>query len=134
MPALIPAWMLSGVTMSWPQLVAGFQKKKGDERYDNQARADHPRAKERRHVGDAEEAVAKAVDHVEKRVGVRKPAPEIRQRVDGVEHAGKHRRRKDDEILEYRHLVDLFRPDRGKQAERPEQRGAENREGQAPER
>src|SRR5690348_15304242 len=110
-PASMLALMLSANTMSDPQLVARAQQSQGCERYDNQARRDHPEAQHGRDVGDAEESVAEAVHHVEEGIGTRQAPPELGQRVDGVEHARKHGRRKNHEVLEHRQLVDLVRPD-----------------------
>src|SRR5262245_4760570 len=132
MPPSIPCFTLSGVTISMPQLVAGFQDRQTGERYGKQAHADHRQARRGRHVRNAEKAVAEAVDQVEEGVGVRQLEPESGQRMDRVEHPRQERERHDDEVLECRHLVDLLRQDAGEQAERSEQARAEQREGERP--
>src|SRR5512145_673536 len=80
-PPAMPSFTLSAVTISMPQLVARLQERETGERYGNQACPDHCQACGRRDVGKTEEAVAKAVDHVEKGVGMRQIEPEFGQRV-----------------------------------------------------
>src|SRR5579859_5643647 len=117
-----------------PQLVARFKEGQGGERYGKQAARNYRRANPGRHVGNAEETVAKTVDHVEKGIGVGQSPPELGQRMDRIEHAREHRCRKYHEILEKGELVDFFSPEAGKQAERAEQSGPEKRERKRPSR
>src|SRR6185369_15816830 len=131
-PPWMPCFTLSGVTISMPQPVARSQERETGERYGNQATADHRQARRRRHVRNTEETIAEAVDHVEKGIRVRQIEPELGQGVNGVEHAREESERHDDEVLERRHLVDLFRQDAREQAERPEQARAEQRERERP--
>ena len=84
----------------------------------SEARADDRQAQPRRHVADAEEAAAEAVDHVEERVQVAHRLPERRQRVHRIEHAGEEGHRHDDEVLERRDLVELLGPQPGDQPQR----------------
>src|SRR5687767_15450044 len=86
-PDSMPLFTLSGVTMSSSQLVAGFEQHKARRRHREECGRDQRQADARGDIGGAEEAVAEAVDHVEKRIAMRKRAPHGRQRVDGVEHA-----------------------------------------------
>src|SRR3989454_8611963 len=119
---------------SIPQLVPGLEQPEADQADDQKAYSEHRQAGVGRHVGRAEEAVAKAIDHVKERVGVRQLLPEAGQRMNRIEHAGKKAERHDDEVLKRRQLIDLFGDDAGDQAERPEQRGSEQRERECPER
>src|SRR5688500_2910596 len=89
-PDSMPLFTLSGVTISSSQLVAGFEQHKAHRGHREERRGHQREAEERGHVGGAEKPVAEAVDHVEERIAVRKPAPHGRQRVDGVEHARQH--------------------------------------------
>src|SRR5712691_3558239 len=119
---------------SIPQFVPRLEQPEADQADDQKAYPDHRQARIRRHVGSAEEAVAKAIDHVKERVGVRQLLPEAGQRMNRIKHAGKKAERHDDEVLKRRQLVDLFGEDAGDQAERTEQRGSEQRERECPER
>src|SRR5690242_4620514 len=58
-----------------------------------------------------EKAVAKPVDHIEERVEVRHPLPELGQRMDRVEDAREKRERQDQEVLERGDLVELLGAD-----------------------
>src|SRR5262245_13375952 len=86
-PAAMPAFTLSGSTISMPEFVSGLQKFQGQQRYDKKTRPDHRQAGERRKVRAAEKAIAEAVDHVEEGIGVRQALPEFGQRADRIEHA-----------------------------------------------
>src|SRR3990170_3837879 len=98
MPALMLSGVTSGVSPLGPQLVTGFEQQKAH-RGHREERRDHQReADQRGHIGGAEKPVAEAVDHVEERVAMRKPAPQHGQRVDRVEHARQHGQRQDDEV------------------------------------
>ena len=54
--------------------------------------------------------------------------------MDRVEDAGEERKRNDDEILEYRQLVELVGPHAGQQAERTQDGAAEQRKRSGPQR
>src|SRR5664279_5516837 len=101
---------------------------------DSKARRHHGQARPRRHVADAEEAVAKAVDHVEERVEVAHRLPHGRQRLHRVEDAGEKGHRHDEEVLEGGDLVELLCPEPGDEAERAHQRRPGQRENDHPER
>src|SRR5712671_7786246 len=121
MPASIPCLMLSGVTMSVTKLVAGGEHPQRAARDQQQAYSEHAQADSGRDVGDAEEAVPKAVDQIEEWIRVRQGLPHRGQRMHGIEDTGKEGERHDDEVLECRELVDLLRQDSGYQAQRAEE-------------
>src|SRR5712691_9530393 len=118
---------------SIPQSVPRPEQPEADQADDQKAYPDYRQAGIRRHVGGAEEAVAKAIDHVKERVGVRQLLPETGQRMNRIKHAGKKGERHDDEVLKRRQLVDLFGENTGDQAKGTEQRGSEQREREYPE-
>src|SRR3989454_3185858 len=100
---------------SIPQLVPGLEQPEADQADDRKAYPEHRQAGIRRHVGSPEEAIAKAIDHVKERVGVRQLLPEAGQRMNRIEHAGKKAERHDDEVLKRRQLIDLFGDDRSEE-------------------
>src|SRR4051794_11872240 len=65
---------------SVPDLVADAQEVQAQPAHHRQAAGDHREAGPRRHVADAEEAAAEAVDHVEERIQVAHRQPHRRQR------------------------------------------------------
>src|SRR2546427_11506297 len=66
-------------------LVADAQQVHGQGAHRQPGRADDGQADPGRHVALAEEAVAKAINHVEKRVQMADFLPKRRQRLDGIE-------------------------------------------------
>src|SRR5690606_14099614 len=82
------------------QLVAPREHRQGERREYHETQAHHAERKPGRGVRLTEETVAEPVDHEEERVEMRHVLPELRQRVDRVEHARQHRERHDQEVLE----------------------------------
>src|SRR5205085_5200413 len=95
---------------------------------------DHEEARRRGDIRQSEEAVTKAVDHIEERIEMRQRLPERRQAVDRIEHTGQEGERHDEEVLKRRQLVELVGPDAGEETENAENRTAEHREGERPQR
>src|SRR6185503_2050927 len=126
--------MICLALFSVAQLVAGGEHPERAGGNERQAYSEDGEAYSRRDVGDAEKSVAETVDQVEERVCVRSREPQLRQGMHRVEHAGEKSKGHDDEVLERRELVDLLGQDAGDQAERAEERGAEDREAEHPER
>src|SRR6202171_1344599 len=91
-------------------------------------------AQARLNVGKPEKAVAKTVDHIEERIEMRQRLPERRQGVDRVENARQERQRHDQEILKRGELVELVRPDAGKEPEHAEDHAAEQGKCERPQR
>src|SRR5690349_23894349 len=107
------------------QLPAAREQGERDDREAGGARRDHTEAHERRHVGQPEEAVAEAVDHIKERIEMRQRLPERRQRMDRVEHARQKRERHDQEVLERSKLVELVGRNARYYTQRSENRAAQ---------
>src|ERR1700687_5334451 len=95
---------------------------------------DDREAQARLDVGKPEKAVAKAVDHIEERIEMRQRLPERRQGMDRVEKARQKSQRHDQEILKRGELVELVRPDAGKESEHAEDHAAEQGKCERPQR
>src|SRR5260221_13505307 len=107
----MPCFTLSGVTISIAQLVPGGEHPERACRDQGQAYPEHRQAYSRRHVGDAEKAIAESVDQVEKRVGVRQSLPYRRERKHRVEDARKKKQRQEDKSLGRRKPGEALRSD-----------------------
>src|SRR6266850_6675514 len=101
-----------------PQLVTALEHRERHSGSHSQEGRDDSQAPKRVDVGDAEEAVAESVNHVEKRVEMREPLPEGGERMDRVEHSREKGERHDEEVLEGGDLVDFLGPDSGDHSER----------------
>src|SRR5258708_37764505 len=110
------------------QLVAGGEHAHRQHGQHHEKTGDNREARERIDIRHPEETVAKTVDHVEKRIEPRYFTPYRRKRMRRVEHARQERERRNQKILKRGELVELFGPDTGDQAERAENRRAEQRE------
>ena len=110
------------------------QHGEGDSRQNCEAGRNHDQAGLWCNVRCPEKAVPEPVNHVEKRVEVRKRLPEGRQGVNRVEDARKEGERHDDEVLKRRQLVELVGPDSRNQTQGAEYRAAEQRKRRQPQR
>lgn len=108
------------------------QHGEGDSRQNCEAGRNHDQAGLWCNVRCPEKAVPEPVNHVEKRVEVRKRLPEGRQGVNRVEDARKEGERHDDEVLKRRQLVELVGPDSRNQTQGAEYRAAEQRKRRQP--
>src|SRR5574340_1473799 len=91
------------------EFVAATQQHQGNRGYCHKAGTGDQQTEPGGVVGLADEGVAEAVDQVEHRIGARDTLPERRQRMNRIEHAGQEGERQDEEVLERRELVVLFR-------------------------
>src|SRR5436190_1441662 len=133
-PASMALLMDSGVviSISVPKLVAALEQK---QRQRGQAEAENSHDDEARfrcNVGEPEEAVTKAVDHIEEGIEMRQGLPERRKAVDRVEDTGQESERHDQEILKCRELVEFVGRDASDQSQRAQDRAAQQREGERP--
>src|SRR5215471_15142070 len=117
-----------------PKLVAVLEYPQGQSAEHRGAGGNESEANCRGDVGKAEEAIAKAVDHIKERIEVRQSLPERRQGVDRVENAREKGQGHDQKILERRQLVELVGHDTGDKPQRAENGAAEQGERQRPQR
>src|SRR5260221_8063810 len=117
-----------------PKLVTALEHRERHSRNHGQENRHHGQTSKRVDVRDPEEAVAKPVNHVEKRVEMREPLPESRERMDRVEHPRKEGERHDEEVLEGGDLVDFLGPDSGDHPERAQYGASKESERDDPQR
>src|SRR5258708_24381295 len=94
-----------------PQPVTALEHRERHPGNHSQENRHHGQTPKRVDVRDPEEAVAKPVNHVEKRVEMRESLPESRERMDRVEHPRKKCERQHEEVLEGSHLANFLDPE-----------------------
>ena len=114
--------------------VARSQHPLGNSAHHQERDRDDRKAQPWRYIAVPKETVAKAVNHVEKRVEVAGALPKGWQRLYGVKNATQKCHGHNDKILKRGKLVEFLRPQSSDNPHRPHQTAAQDRKHQNPQR